>query len=89
MSLDYHFERLLRGGNVGNYAEIARRMGLSRAQVTQIVDLMLLALHLQEKVLLAGGRSGLSHVAGSPRRASTEWHTCTAFHRAPARSRAR
>ena len=50
--LGYHFERLVREGKVKNYAEIARRTGLSRARVTQLVNLTLLASGIQESMLL-------------------------------------
>ena len=49
--LGYHFERLVRDGSVKNYAEIARRAGLSRARVTHLVNLTLLPLSLQDSVL--------------------------------------
>lgn len=49
--LGYHFERLVREGKVKNYAEIARLTGLSRARVTQIVNLTLLAPEIQEGIL--------------------------------------
>ena len=50
--LGYHFERLVRDGKVKNYAEIARLTGLSRARVTQIVNLVFLSFPIQEAVLL-------------------------------------
>ena len=49
--LGHHFEQLVRGGGVKDYAEIARLTGLSRARVTQIVNLMLLAPERQEAIL--------------------------------------
>ena len=49
--LGHHFERLVRGGGVKDFAEIARLTGMSRARVTQIVNLTLLAPGLQEEVL--------------------------------------
>jgi hypothetical protein len=54
--LGYHFERLVREGKVKNYAEIARMTGLTRARVTQIVNLLLLPLGTQDRVLLDPGR---------------------------------
>src|SRR2546425_11215479 len=50
--LGHHFERLVRDGVVKDYAEIARLTGLTRARVTQIVNLTLLAPDLQEAILL-------------------------------------
>jgi len=61
--LGYHFERLVRGGVVKNYAEIARLTGLSRARVTQIVNLTLLAPGFQEDILLTCGRRARSLTA--------------------------
>jgi hypothetical protein len=49
--LAWHFERLVRDGVVKDYAEIARRTGLTRARVTQIVNLTLLAPELQATLL--------------------------------------
>ena len=51
--LGYHFERLVRDGNVRNYAEIARMTGISRARVTQIVTLTLLLPETQSGILMA------------------------------------
>lgn len=64
--LGHHFERLVRDGVVKDYAEIARLAGLSRARVTQIVNLTLLPPHAQERIL--AGRSGrkASHRMGNP-----------------------
>jgi len=49
--LGHHFERLVRDGAVKDYAEIARMTGLSRARVTQMVNLTLLAPRIQEAAL--------------------------------------
>lgn len=54
--LGHYFERLVRSGAVKDYAEIARMTGLTRARVTQIVDLTLLAPEIQSQMLL--GSSG-------------------------------
>ncbi len=51
--LGHHFERLVREGVVKDYAEIARRTGLTRARVTQIVNLTLLAPGIQEEIFSA------------------------------------
>lgn len=53
--LGHHFERLVRDGVVRNYAEIARMTGLTRARMTQILDLTLLAPDVQEHLLLLQG----------------------------------
>jgi len=49
--LGHHFERLVRNRIVKDYAEIARRTGLTRARLTQIVNLTLLAPEIQETIL--------------------------------------
>jgi hypothetical protein len=49
--LAHHFERLVRDGVVKDYATIARLTGLTRARVTQIVNLTLLAPDIQEHLL--------------------------------------
>lgn len=49
--LGHHFERLVREGKVKDYAEIARLTGLTRARITQIVNLTLLAPGIQEEIL--------------------------------------
>jgi len=51
--LGHHFERLVRDGVVKDYAEIARLTGLTRARVTQIVNLTLIAPEIQEKILFS------------------------------------
>ena len=53
LALAHHWERLVREGVVKDYAEIARLAGLTRARVTQIMNLMLLAPDIQEQILLA------------------------------------
>ncbi len=52
LALAHRWNRLVDEGIVVNYAEIARLMGLSRARVTQIVDLSFLAPDIQDEILL-------------------------------------
>ena len=49
--LSHPFERLIGDGVVKDYAEVARRTGLTRARVTQITDLTLLSPAIQEEIL--------------------------------------
>jgi len=56
--LGHYFERLVRDGVVQDYAEIARLTGLTRARVTQIVNLTMLASAIQEHILHAGLTQG-------------------------------
>jgi hypothetical protein len=51
MALALHFDRLLGEGVVQNYAELARRGHVTRARITQIMNLLNLAPALQEKLL--------------------------------------
>ncbi len=53
LALAHRWNRLIEEGVVSNYAEIARMMGLSRARVTQIMDLLYLAPEIQEEILVS------------------------------------
>jgi len=53
LALAHHLQALLDQGIVKDYADIARLSGLSRARVTQIMNLMLLAPKIQEALLLS------------------------------------
>lgn len=52
MALAIHFEGLIRQGVVRDYADLARLGGVTRARITQIMNLLNLAPEIQE-VLLA------------------------------------
>lgn len=51
MALALHLEELIRSGAIKDYAEIAKLAHVSRARVTQIMNLLLLAPDIQEAVL--------------------------------------
>ncbi len=51
LALAHRWNRLIDEGVVTDYAEIASTMGLSRARVTQIMDLLYLAPQIQEVIL--------------------------------------
>jgi hypothetical protein len=51
MALALRFERLIRDGTVKDQAELARWAQVSRARVTQIMDLLMLAPDIQEEIL--------------------------------------
>jgi hypothetical protein len=51
MALAHHFERLVVTGVVKDYAELARLGMVSRARITQIMNLLLLAPDIQEAIL--------------------------------------
>jgi hypothetical protein len=51
LALAVRFEGLLQDGTVGDYAELARLGGVSRARITQIMSLRNLAPAIQERIL--------------------------------------
>ncbi|TWT61722.1 hypothetical protein [Rubinisphaera italica] len=62
MALAIRFDRLIRDGHVNDYAELARLGQVSRARMTQIMNLLNLAPEIQETILFLprveqGGRA--------------------------------
>jgi len=51
LALAHHIQRVLDQGLVSNRAEVARRLGLTEARVTQFMDLLYLAPDIQLRVL--------------------------------------
>ncbi len=51
LALAHHLERLVVSGEVKDYAELARLGNVSRARITQIMNLLLLAPDIQEAIL--------------------------------------
>ena len=51
MALAHHLEHLVLSGEVKDYAELARLGHVSRARITQIMNLLLLAPEIQEEIL--------------------------------------
>ena len=75
LALAHHIERRVRSGELDDFAAAARAYGLTRARVTQIVNLTLLAPAIQEEILgmepVAHGRDriserGLRNVVAEP-----------------------
>ena len=64
MALAIRFDGLLRDGVAKDYADLARLGGVSRARMTQIMDLLNLAPGIQEEILflpaVAGERQAIS-----------------------------
>jgi alkylated DNA nucleotide flippase Atl1 len=59
MALAIHFDGLIRKGVVRDYADLARLGGVTRARVTQIMNLLNLPPWRQEEILfLPGAESG-------------------------------
>jgi hypothetical protein len=55
MALAIHFDGLIRDGVVKNYADLARLGGVSRARITQIMNLLNLPPWKQEELLFLEG----------------------------------
>ena len=64
MAMAIHFNRLIEQGEIANYAELARMLGVSRARVSQIMGLVNLAPDIQMELLklprVAKGRDPVS-----------------------------
>ena len=52
LALAHHVERLVEAGELSGYAEAARSLGLTRARLTQVMKLLLLAPEIQHALLL-------------------------------------
>ena len=52
LALAHKFQGMLDRGEVKSMAELARLGGVSRARITQIMDLLMLAPEIQEEVLI-------------------------------------
>lgn len=52
MAMAIRFERLVREGHVRDYAELAMLGGVTRARISQIIDLLNLHPQIQEAILL-------------------------------------
>ena len=74
MALAVRMEWLVREGKVKDYAELARLGGMSRARVTQVLNLRNLAPAIQERLLfLEGEREGIHERALRRLTQSTDW----------------
>jgi hypothetical protein len=86
MALAIHFDGLVQSGAVKDYAEIARLGHVSRARVTQIMNLLMLAPDIQEAILFLAlidcGREPLHIGQLQPIAATAAWKTQRAMWRA-------
>jgi hypothetical protein len=77
MALAIYYEDLIRQGHVHDYAEIATLGHVTRARVTQIMNLRLLAPDLQERLLflirIVGGRDALGLRSLQPIALESDW----------------
>lgn len=62
LALAHHLQRLIDQGLVADRAALARKLGLTRARVTQLLDLLLLAPDLQDQVLALEAIDGVEPV---------------------------
>jgi len=53
LALAHRMQGMIDSGEVEDQATLARRLGFSRARVTQLLDLLLLAPDIQEEILFA------------------------------------
>jgi hypothetical protein len=60
MALAIRLEGLIRGGTIRDYAELARLGGVTRARMTQIMNLLELAPDIQEQVLFLPPTKGVN-----------------------------
>jgi hypothetical protein len=77
MALAIHFDGLIRKGAVRNYADLARLGHVTRARVTQVMNLLSLAPDIQEAILFlprtASGRDRVSERQMRPIVAESGW----------------
>ena len=78
MALAIRFEKLIRDGDVNDYADIARLGHVSRARVTQIMNLLHLAPDIQEEILFLPrtpeGQGPISERQIRPIAAAIDWN---------------
>lgn len=77
MALAIRFDRLVQAGEVEDYAELARLGHVTRARVTQIMNLLMLAPDIQEELLflprIEEGRDRLHIKLLLPIAATADW----------------
>ena len=77
MALAIHFDHIIRAGGILDYADLASLGHISRARVTQIMNLLLLAPDIQEKILflppIASGDDPLTERELRPTIAQPNW----------------
>jgi hypothetical protein len=77
LALAHRFEQLVHDGQVKDYAELARLGHVTRARITQVMNLLLLAPDIQEEILflprIERGRDSLSLRKVLPIAAELDW----------------
>ncbi len=69
LALAYHIERLLESGELEDYAEAARIFRVTRARMTQVMNLLSLSADIQESLLsgtLQASERRLRELGGNP-----------------------
>jgi hypothetical protein len=78
LALAHRFEELIRDGEVRDYADLARLGHVTRARVSQIMDLSLLAPNIQEAILFLPaterGRESITERDLRPIAALADWN---------------
>lgn len=78
LTLAHRIKALVRAGELRDYADAARRLGLTRARVTQLMNLLLLAPTIQEAILdlplVTAGRDPISERRLRPIVAVPDWN---------------
>ncbi len=78
LALAHRIDSMVRGGEIADYADAARRLNLTRARVTQITNLLLLAPEIQEGILdlplVTNGRDPVTERQLRPIVAEPDWN---------------
>ncbi len=63
LALAHALQRRVHTGEFADYADMARALGFTRARVTQIMDLLLLAADIQEEILFLEVAPGVQTIS--------------------------
>jgi len=74
LALAHRIDEMIRSGELNNWAEAARSLGISRARVTQIANLLLLSPSLQETILDHTGQNPINEYPLRSTTAKAIWH---------------
>ncbi len=78
LALAHRIDSMVRDDEITDYADAARRLNLTRARVTQITNLLLLAPRIQEAVLdlplVTNGRDPVTERQVRPITAEPDWN---------------
>jgi hypothetical protein len=87
LALAIRFEGLLRDRTIRDYADLARLGGVSRARITQIMKLRLLAPDIQEQILFLSDARGVTERNLRPLPRRIDWTEQRRMFQAIARSK--